>query len=155
MRVLASTLRQKLMYARLKQCFSQEKDELVLGFERQNGEEFWMKCCLGPQFSCLQFPDNFHRAGRNSVDLFSDVLLAEVQEVEMYENERAFSLHFLGDFVLLFKMYGNRANIILFRDGEFQSLFQSRLKKDAEISLANIHRPLDQSWEAFQANDGN
>lgn len=155
LRVLASSLRQKLMYARLKQCFSQEKDELVLGFERQNGEEFWMKCCLGPQFSCLQFPDNFHRAGRNSVDLFSDVLLAEVQEVEMYENERAFSLHFLGDFVLLFKMYGNRANIILFRDGEFQSLFQSRLKKDAEISLANLHRPIDQSWEAFQASDGN
>lgn len=154
LRVLASNLRQKLMYARLKQCFSQEKDELVLGFERQNGEDFWIKCCLGPTFSCFQFPETFHRAGRNSVDLFSDVLLAEVQEVEMYENERAFSIHFLGDFVLLFKMYGNRANIILYRDGEYQSLFQSRLKKDSELSLASIHRPLDQSWEAFQNQDG-
>lgn len=154
LKVLAATLRQKLMYARLKQCFSQDKDELMLGFERQNGEEFWMKCSLGAQFSSLQFPATFHRAGRNSVDLFSDLLLAEVQEVEMYENERAFSLHFLGDFVLLFKLYGNRSNIILFRDGEFQSLFQSRLKKDAEISLAKIHRPIQQSWEEFQAHDG-
>ena len=36
LRVLAARLRQKLMYARVKQCFSQEKDELVIGFERQN-----------------------------------------------------------------------------------------------------------------------
>jgi hypothetical protein len=47
---LVVQLRQSLMYARLKQCFSQEKDELVLGFERQNGEDFWIKCVLGSQF---------------------------------------------------------------------------------------------------------
>ena len=129
LRILSGQLRQILMYARLKQCFSQEKDELVLGFERQNGDDFYIKCSLGPQFSSLQFPDSFHRAGRNSIDLFSDLLLAEVQEVEMYENERAFGIHFLGNYVLVFKLFGNRANLILYRDGEYDSQFQKRLKK--------------------------
>ena len=73
----------------------------MLGFERQNGEDFWIKCYLGGQFSSLVFLDDFRRAGRNSVDLFSEVLLAEVQEVELYENERAFSIHFLGGYKML------------------------------------------------------
>lgn len=153
LRVLANELRQKLMYARLKQCFSQEKDELVLGFERQNGDDFWIKCCLGSQFSTLQFPESFHRAGRNSVDLFSDLLLAEVQEVQMYENERAFSLHFLGSYVLLFKMFGNRANVVLFQDDTFVSTFQKRLKKDESLVLASLDRPLNQCFENFVEHD--
>lgn len=154
LRILSTHLRQILMYARLKQCFSQEKDELVLGFERQNTEDFYIKCSLGSQFSTLQFPESFHRAGRNSIDLFSDLLLAEVQEVEMYKNERAFGIHFLGNYVLVFKLFGNRANLILYRDGEYDSQFQKRLKKDDEISLTSISRTIDQSFEAFQAAEG-
>jgi predicted ribosome quality control (RQC) complex YloA/Tae2 family protein len=150
---LVVQLRQSLMYARLKQCFSQEKDELVLGFERQNGEDFWIKCVLGSQFSILQFPDQFHRAGRNSVDLFSELLLAEVQAVEMFENERAFSIHLLGDFVLVFKLFGNRSNLILYRDSTYQSQFQGRLKNDQSINLLNINRIIKQDYQAFLEND--
>jgi predicted ribosome quality control (RQC) complex YloA/Tae2 family protein len=153
LRVLVRELRQKLMYARLKQCFSQEKDELVLGFERQTGDDFWIKCAFGSQFSTLQFPESFHRAGRNSVDLFSDLLLAEVQDVIMFDNERAFGIHLLGDFVLVFKLFGNRSNLILFRDGDYQEQFQNRLKKDEEIILRGLDRKIDQSYEAFLAHD--
>ena len=153
LRVLVRELRQKLIYARLKQCFSQEKDELMLGFERQTGDDFWIKCAFGSQFSTLQFPDSFHRAGRNSVDLFSDLLLAEVQDVVMFENERAFAIHLLGDFVLVFKLFGNRSNLLLFRDGEYQEQFQNRLKKDEEITLTGLDRQIDQSYEAFLAHD--
>jgi hypothetical protein len=39
------------MYARLKQCFSQEKDELVLGFERQTENiALWQVVSLKPSF---------------------------------------------------------------------------------------------------------
>ncbi len=151
---LVVQLRQALMYARLKQCFSQEKDELVLGFERQNGEDFWIKCVLGSQFSILQFPDQFHRAGRNSVDLFSDLLLAEVQAVEMFQNERAFSIHLLGDFVLVFKLFGNRSNLILFRDSTYQAQFQGKLKNDQSIELHQIDRVIQQDYQSFLENDG-
>ena len=151
---LVVQLRQTLMYARLKQCFSQEKDELVLGFERQNGADFWIKCVLGSQFSILQFPDQFHRAGRNSVDLFSELLLAEVQAVEMFENERAFSIHLLGDFVLVFKLFGNRSNLILFRDSTYQAQFQGKLKNDQSIELHQIDRVINQDYQSFLENDG-
>ncbi len=154
LRILARELRQKLTYARLKQCFSQEKDELVIGFERQNGQDFWIKCSFDSQFSTLQFPDDFRRAGRNSVDLFSDLLLHEVQDVRVFENERAIGMYFLGEQVLVFKLFGNRSNVILFQSGEHSGQFQKRLGKDFELSLGQLDRKIDQTFEAFQQADG-
>lgn len=154
LRILARELRQILTYARLKQCFSQEKDELVIGFERQNGLDFWIKCSFGSQFSSMQFPFEFHRAGRNSVDLFSDLLLHEVQDVRVFDNERAIGLYFLGEQVLVFKMFGNRSNVILFQAGEHRAQFQKRLGKDFDIQLDQLDRQIDQSEAAFIEADG-
>jgi hypothetical protein len=50
-------------------CFSQEKDELVLGFVKDK-EEFYIKAILKSDFACLVFPPSFQRARKNSVDLF-------------------------------------------------------------------------------------
>ena len=154
LRILARELCQILTYARLKQCFSQEKDELVIGFERQNGQDFWIKCSFGSQFSSIQFPDDFRRAGRNSVDLFSDLLLHEVQDVRVFDNERAIGLYFLGEQVLVLKMFGNRSNVILFQAGEHRGQFQKRLGKDFDLTLEQLDRTIDQSYEAFQQADG-
>ncbi len=154
LRILAQELRQILTYARLKQCFSQEKDELVIGFERQNGLDFWIKCSFGSAFSSLQFPAEFHRAGRNSVDLFSDLLLHEVQDVRVFKNERAIGFYFLGEQVLVFKMFGNRSNVILFQAGEHRAQFQKRLGKDFDLQLNQLDRLIDQSEAAFIASDG-
>lgn len=149
LRYLVDELRQTLVYARLKQCFSQDKEELILGFERQNGEDFWIRALFDPSFSTLQFPENFHRAGRNSIDLFSEILLYEVQEVYLFENERAFSINFLNGYQLVFKLFGNRGNIILFQEGEYLSQFQKKLKKDLLIQVESLDRPLLQDKTAF------
>lgn len=146
---LAKALRAKLLYARLKQCFTQEKEELMLGFECQDGSDFWMKSRLSADFTSFQFLNEFQRAGRNSVDLFSELLLAEVQELRVFENERAFGIEFLGAFHLVFKWYGQRANVVLFRDGAHQAQFRKRLRKDLDLDLAHLDRPLDQSLSAF------
>ncbi len=146
---LVEELRRILMYARLKQCFSQDKDELILGFERQNGEDFWIRALFHPEFSTLEFPENFHRAGKNSINLFSEILLYEVQDIKLFENERAFSINFLSGYSLLFKLYGNRGNVILFQEEDHISQFQKKLKKDLEINILNLDRNIDQSYEAF------
>ena len=154
LRILAQQLRQILTYARLKQCFSQEKDELVIGFERQTGDDFWIKCCFSAQFSTLQFPTQFHRAVRNSIDLFSDLLLHEVQDVYVFENERAIGLDFLGQQTLVLKLFGNRSNVILFQEGEHISQFQKKLGKDYELNIATLHRSIPQDFDAFELADG-
>ena len=57
------------------------------------------------------------------------------------------------DYLLLFKMHGNRSNIILFKDQKAIDLFHHKLANDLNIIPDVLHRNLDQSYEAFERNN--
>lgn len=152
LRQLSAQLERKLTGWTLVLCFSQEKDELVLGFYH-NKEEFYLKAVLRPDLACLTFPENFHRARRNSVDLMEEIMGCTVEGVVQYENERSFALRLSDGYLLLFKMHGNRSNLVLFKGEEVVELFHHRLAGDEALRPGTLHRPLDQSYEAFLRND--
>lgn len=147
---LASTLPGFIFSA----CYSQSKDELMLQFVKEE-ETFNIKALLQPHFSCLFFPQELSRARRNSVDLFQEALQLEVQGVEQYRNERAFLIRLQQDWGLLFKMHGNRANILLMHKEEPYALFRNKLAKDWNIRSHELHRDLPQTKEAFMEAQGN
>jgi predicted ribosome quality control (RQC) complex YloA/Tae2 family protein len=141
----------------LAECFSQEKDELVLGFctegrQWKKHRQFYIKAILHTDFACLTFPDEFRRAGKNSVDLFKEVINLPVIGVRQFLNERAFAIQFEQNYTLLFKMYGNRSNIILFLENEVIDLLHNKLVSDNNLDLTTLDRAIDQSQEAFLAN---
>lgn len=150
---LSKSLSARLKGKKLLACFSQNRDELVLGFGHEEGAEFYIKAHLSGDFSCLYFPEKFARAKKNNVNLFGEVLDRPVTHIRQYLNERAFSVHFRADdendYSLLFKLHGNRSNIILCRDGKSVSLFKKKLVKDQEINLDRLDRAIDQSQAAF------
>ena len=150
---LVPELNEQLTGLQLLECFSQQKDELILGFA-DSEREFFIKADLKQSFTCLSFPHDFSRARKNSVDLFQDLKGEEVKEVKLYLNERCFSFNFDTQ-VLLFKMYGNRSNIILFNEGIATEMFKNRMEKDLELKLEEVDREIDQSFEAFEKSDGN
>lgn len=150
-RQLSGELKNKLLGWTLVTCFSQEKDELILGFIKDK-EEFYIKAILKSDFACLVFPVSFQRARKNSVDLFEELMGLQIQEVIQYHNERSFSLVLENGYQLLFKMHGNRSNIVLFRHHEAIDLFHNKLANDFSINPNALHRQLDQSYEAFIAN---
>lgn len=155
LRQLSQKLSNELTGLVLAECFSQEKDEILLGFcsegkQWRDQKEFYIKAVLHPDFACLTFPNDFKRAGRNSVNLFKEIIDLKVLSVRQFENERAFALYFENNFVLLFKMYGNRSNIILFQENEVIDLFQNKLVIDNNVVLDNLDRSIDQSFEACQ-----
>lgn len=132
-------------------CFSQNKDELVI--ELNNSQQsFFIKASLLPQFCCLSFPEGFNRARKNSVDLFNEVILKKVKRIRQYKNERSFSFELEGDYQLLFKMHGNRSNLVLFKKEKAISLFRNHLEADLEISMDQLDRQLDFSQKAFEQN---
>lgn len=66
---LVVTLREHLTGALLLECFSQNKDELILSFLREK-EEFYIKASLEPQVSLLSFPNPFHRSNKTALTSF-------------------------------------------------------------------------------------
>ena len=156
LRQLTPRLAEILLGGRLQEAFSQNRDELILEFALTNpaARSFYLKAYLDPKFCCLQVPERFHRAKKNSVDLFPEVQHAEVTQVRQFENERSFAIYLQSadgtSYQLLFKMHGNRANVILFREQQVVALFKNALAKDAILRLDELDRTLYTTYEHFE-----
>lgn len=151
LRKLSAELEKSLARAVVSECFSQSKDELIIRFETQT-KPFFIKASLQSAFSCLSFPEEFSRARKNSVDLFQELIGLRVTGIRQFTNERSFSVQFADDVALLFKMHGNRANLVLFSQARPISLFRNHLMADADINLALLDKVIDWSREAFEQN---
>ncbi|TDE10308.1 NFACT RNA binding domain-containing protein [Dyadobacter psychrotolerans] len=156
---LAPRLDQELSGKLLIETFSQEKDELVLVFADSESDgllqnPFFIKATLRSNFACLSFPDKFDRARRNSVNLFTSFYGRRINIVSVFLNERAIAIYFDDNTNLVFKLYGNRSNLIGFNDKqEVIELFNNKLATDQTIRLETLNRPIDQTFEAYLANN--
>ncbi len=148
---LGAQLKEALVGFSLVSCFSQSKDELILEFNNTE-RSFFIKASLTSEFSCLSFPAVFNRARKNSIDLFNPALIRKVLGIKQFENERCFSILLENDSQLLFKMHGNRANVLLVENGAVKEIFRNHLATDFEIDITNLDRKIDWSKEAFLSN---
>ncbi|QCK14785.1 NFACT RNA binding domain-containing protein [Mangrovivirga cuniculi] len=130
------------------ECYSQNKDEVIFGFANSS-TELYIKASFNPKYSFLSFHSNQSRANRNSVELFTELLDKQVEGVSEINNERAFTIDFTGGYRLLFKLFGNRSNIILYKEKELISLFRNDLQADKDLSLADLGTVLDLSTEGI------
>ena len=154
LRKLSSVLEKSISGAVVSECFSQNKDELIIRFETP-AKPFFIKACLQSDFCCLSFPDEFSRARKNSVDLFGALIGLSVENIAQFTNERSFAIKFSNNHKLLFKMHGNRANLVMFEEETSVGLFRNHLTSDAEIKLHELNRTIDWSYEAFETNSDN
>ena len=141
LRQLTFALRPHLINFTIVTCFTQEKDELIIGCTN-NTDEFYIKAILSPQFTALTFPTAFNRARQNSTNLFPDIIGKKIINVVRNLNERSFYLELEDDLSLLFKLFGNRSNIVLFRQDIPVTIFQKKFCKDLDLRLSQMNRSL-------------
>ena len=174
LRQLAPVLELQLNGLRLMECFSQDRDELVLVFAQAKGKAnyyrpFYLKTTLRPEFSGLLFPEVVQRARTNSIDLFGQVIGVDPDDAEAiaggetagrvvtgvrsFLNERCLGIMLEGDYTLLFKFFGNRPNLLAFQGNDVVETFNQKLVADQNIKLDAIDRPIDQSYTAFEQAD--
>ncbi len=163
LRQLAPALARNLVGLKLMECFSQDRDELVLVFASAKGKTnyyrpFYVKASLRPEFSGLLFPELISRARTNSVDLFEDVTRTDAEGVaegravlgvRAYQNERCLSIVLEDGYALIFKFFGNRPNLLICHNDLVIELFNHKLVSDLQLRPDMLDRDLDQSWEAF------
>jgi predicted ribosome quality control (RQC) complex YloA/Tae2 family protein len=150
---LAPALHDKLAGLEFLTCFSQEKDELVLGFGNPE-REFFIKCSVLPSHSGFYFTEVFHRAKRNSIDLFKDFVNSKVQKVEAFNNERAFAIYLSDARVIVFKMFGNRCNVLSYHENQLKHLFNNTLKEDLNLQLLDFNKDNNPSFQDFENAEG-
>ena len=158
LRQLAPALAPHLTGLKLMECFSQDRDELVLVFAQAKGKTnfyrpYFIKATLRPDFSGLLFPESVQRARHNSVDLFEEFYGKTVLGVRSFLNERCLAISLEDDITLLFKFFGNRPNMLIFSGNDVVELFNNKLVSDRQLHLDTFDRPIDQSYGAFKQAD--
>ncbi len=150
---LAADLEHLLIGKDLIECFSQNKDELILGFaDNQSG--CYIKATLESSISLLHISDDFKRAKKNSVNLFEMCLGHEVIKVSCYQYERSFWIRFDDDSLLIFKMHGSRSNVLYAVNDMVQEIFRNNLPADLDLIPSTLNKP-ELSRDLFVKENGN
>ena len=154
LRKLSHQLKDELIGFTIEEVFSQSKNELILSLYKDKKERH-IKAHLSPQFCCLSFPETFTRARRNSVDLFRDIIGFEIIDVCQIKNDRSFYFILNNGWLLLFKMHGNRSNIILIQDKRVLEVFKSSLVQDTNIKIDELAKHLVIDKKQLEIQEGN
>jgi predicted ribosome quality control (RQC) complex YloA/Tae2 family protein len=137
LRQLAGHLEGTYRGQKLRACFSQQKNELMLAFDRG----FLRVGCQTP-FSYITPLDEFSKARRNVADLFPEVLGQELRGAEVLPWERLLMLNLEEGWQLALKMHGMSANVLLLQGGLVKQLFNQRLSADLDfVAQAGSHHP--------------
>lgn len=151
---LSNQLKNELVGYKISEIYSQTKNELVICLYNENEEKFIL-VHLDPSFCCLSFPQKLNRARRNSVNLFPSIIGQQISDVVQVEQDRSFYFELGNNFQLLFKMHGNRANIILFHERKIIEVFNKKLKQDYSIMLNDLSKSLITNEDSFNSVEGN
>ncbi len=137
-------------------CFSQNKAELILEASDKEETRFIRAHLLPPQIY-LSFTETFSRAKRNSIDLFKEIIGDRIVSCQVLDFERAFYFKLTSGKILLFKLHGNRSNIMLYENAADKPLriFRNDLVEDKEILLESLPKNLDLSRSRFEDLQGN
>ncbi len=108
----------------LAECWSQEKNRLMLRFIR-GGVSRFVELSLDLHFGYALLHDDFHRARRNTLDFFPGMIGVQLADVAMHEGERVIEFHFADGAILMACFFGKGAgNVLLTRDGAVVESFQ-------------------------------
>ena len=119
---IVAELKPQLVGSWLVEAFSQEKDELIFAFAKE-GQDVYMKCRIGPGLQTLTFQNEFHRARKNSADLFKEVLELQVLDIRTIPNDRSFLIDLEKGHQLFFKLHGSKSNVISYKQNKGLSQF--------------------------------
>jgi predicted ribosome quality control (RQC) complex YloA/Tae2 family protein len=113
---LAVELNKELENCALLTAFSQEKNKLVLEYQKKDHNKY-LEISVEPGFPYLNLRESFNRAKRNTVDFFTEYLPSGLKQIEMAEDDRIVNFLFEG-FSLYFTIRGKYTNLHLVDDNE-------------------------------------
>lgn len=154
---LTKAIKPKLQGLKLMDCFSQEKNEMVLGFAEARGiknnyKQYFIRCSVLPVFSGFYFTKDYRRAKKNSINLWEQYYDLEVKDVFTFPYERAIGIQLENEVCICFKMYGNRSNILVFEGKKVVCIFNTTLKADFNIEKGDLYKSAPLSPEVFEVN---
>lgn len=130
---LAGWLNQRLVGYTLVEAFSQQKDELVLGFGGE-GEDLYLRLACTAPLPHIWPAEQYRKAKKNVVELFHPLYGKDVTEVQVVPWERVLILKFEDNFEAVLKMHGSQSNVLLRQNGMIEEIFRQQKAEDLQFT---------------------
>lgn len=124
-----------LIGQQVSECFSQEKDTLVMELTNYQSPEYLI-FSASPKLACFYRRYNFNKSRQNRIELFNELVGKRIISIGIIENERIIEIVFDSHKLYYFAFGGSRSNLILVANGIVKdSLNKSNILKGIEFKL--------------------
>ncbi|MBK9248314.1 MAG: DUF814 domain-containing protein [Ignavibacteria bacterium] len=140
---IAREMNTVLAGAMLIECFTQEKNTLILAFER-GGEDFYVECSLDGKLGAVYLRPEFGRARRNSTTIFPNSVGVLVSEVRLHPTDRILTID-CSSHQIHFTLFGGAQGNVLLTDssGVILDSFKTRLDNKLSIEARSAVQAVD------------
>lgn len=121
---------QLLKEATLVSCFSQDKNKLLFELSK-NEKTHFVEISVSPGFQYMVMKDSYHRANKNSIDIFESIIGEILIELQIAGNDRIIRIQ-LENSAVYFTIRGKFSNIHLVRGNKIFSFktVEEQIEKD-------------------------
>jgi len=105
---------QMLRNMKIIECFTQDKNSLILALYN-NEDVYHLNFNADARLGALYLRDNFHRANRNSLDLFDSLPGQTIQAIKLEENDRIITVS-TNDYNIYIVLFGGSKNNFIVTD---------------------------------------
>ncbi|QNL21125.1 DUF814 domain-containing protein [Hyphobacterium sp. CCMP332] len=131
---LSEILIKRLHSLKIGEVFTQNKNEIIIGFYQKEAQDFYWILNFDPSFPHMRFLNDYNRAKRNSLDLFPEIIDVKIVAINMHMGERSFHFELDNKTQLIFKLHAGRSNLIL-KEADKTTLFRTDIKKDYAFKI--------------------
>ena len=116
--------------------FSQERDKLI--FELKKSTEYkYLEISVNPGLSYITIKQNFHRAKKNTIDLFSEYLPTDEISFHIAESDRILKIK-TSEFEIYFTIRGKFTNLFFIQDKQIKTTFKNIVEESTESLLEEL-----------------
>ena len=124
------------MVIKIVNCFSQERDKLI--FELKKSTEYkYLEISVNPGLSYITIKQNFHRAKKNTIDLFSEYLPTDEISFHIAESDRILKIK-TSEFEIYFTIRGKFTNLFFIQDKQIKTTFKNIVEESTESLLEEL-----------------
>ncbi len=141
LRALAGELDTLFRTLRIKEIFTQQKNEMIISAEPADGgrQAPSIHVSVDPQENYLFSTDETSRARRNSVDIFEETAGSVINGVSIVPFDRTVRIDLRGGRLLLLRLYGSAASNVYLTDRQLTILNAFKNRKRLEGSILPGH----------------
>jgi len=110
-------------------CFSQNRDEIVLHFHKNEVSKF-LVLNVHSVFPFYYLTANFSKSHKNTATIFEDIFHLNVLSVRILEGERILIIHLENDHQVVLKLFGKLSNVLHYFNGQVLEIFRNSLDDD-------------------------